>query len=187
VPKVIRKVKHNKPLSTTEATSFLRGLFQEFLAQTERYGKLTGDLLSLEARIELAEKMLCLTRDHLAMTIKNTDSALPNDWDSVLKSVRFVGIRLGDACIALLQERNRMTQEEILRGLNAGMFRFRTNSPLREIHAALLRHPSVKKEGRIWIWTGSNEQMPLRLRVEKSLMVGPEILKDGTNNSKVND
>src|SRR5260370_4671575 len=121
-----------------EATSFLRGLFDEFQQQKERYANMTAGLLSLEARIELAEKTLCLTRDHLAMSIEKTDSAVPNDWTKILNSVRFVVRRLADAGVTLLQDHGTMTPKEILTALNNGMFRFRTNSPLREIHAALL-------------------------------------------------
>jgi len=80
--------------------------------------------------------------------------------------VRFVGVRLVDACHALLQERNKMTTAELLKELNAGMYRFRTNSPLREIHAALLKQRRAKKVGDQWIWVGGGEQIPMRLRVQ---------------------
>lgn len=150
-----------------EATAFLRGLFVEFQAQRERYANMTDALLSLEARIELAEKTLCLTRDHLAMSIERTDSAIPQDWTNILNSVRFVGMRLADACMTLLREHDKMTPKEILSALNSGMFRFRTNSPLREIHAALLRQNSAKKVGGAWVWTGTREQIPMRFRVVK--------------------
>jgi len=150
-----------------EATSFLRGLFEEFQAQQERYANMTESLLSLEARIELAEKTLCLTRDHLAMSIEKTDSAIPQDWTNILNSVRFVGMRLADACMTLLQEHGKMTPKEIFSALNSGMFRFRTNSPLREIHAALLRQNTAKRVGNAWIWTGTREQIPMRFRVLK--------------------
>lgn len=150
-----------------EATSFLRGVFVEFQQQKERYANMTAGLLSLEARTELAEKTLCLTRDHLAMSIEKTDSAIPHDWTKILNSVRFVGMRLADACIALLKEHGKMTPKEILSALNSGMFRFRTNSPLREIHAALLRQNSAKRVGNAWVWTGTKEQIPMRFRVLK--------------------
>jgi hypothetical protein len=157
-----------KTSPTTEATAYLGGLFHEFHKQTEHYQGLTGQLLSLEARIELAEKTLCLTRDHLAMSIGKTECAIPNNWDKVLHSVRFVGVRLADACRILLQERKKMTQEEILNGLNNGMFRFRTNSPYREIHAALLKQSFAQKTGATYTWIGNPEsQMPFRLREAK--------------------
>jgi len=150
-----------------EATSFLQGLFEEFQTQRVRYANMTESLLSLEARIELAEKTLCLTRDHLAMSIEKTDSAIPQDWTNILTSVRFVGMRLADACMTLLKEHDKMTPKEIFAALNSGMFRFRTNSPLREIHAALLRQNSAKKIGSAWAWTGTREQIPMRFRILK--------------------
>ncbi len=103
-------------------------------AQVKRYSDLTSHLLDMQARIELAEKTLCLTRDHLAMTITQTDSATPQDWEQHLREVRFVGVRLADACMVLLKEKKALTPQEILIGLNRGMFRFRTNSPLAKKH-----------------------------------------------------
>ena len=165
-PKKIADPKSSRAGQTAlEATSFLSGLFEEFQEQKQRYAHMTGSLLSLEARIELTEKTLCLTRDHLAMSIEKTDSAVPNDWTKILNSVRFVGMRLADACMTLLQEHGKMTPKEILTALNNGMFRFRTNSPLREIHAALLRQNSAKRVGNAWAWMGTREQIPMRFRV----------------------
>jgi hypothetical protein len=157
---------------TTEATAFLGGLFSEFKQQTEKYHHLTAQLLSLEAQIELAEKTLCLTRDHFAMTINKTEGAVPNDWEKELHKVRFVGVRLADACKLLLQEKKKLTPDQFLDGLNDGMFRFRTNSPLREIHAALLRQSFAEKRDSAYVWVGKPEQqMPLRMRVVSTTQV----------------
>jgi len=163
----LQKTKKPKKMNyTTEATAFLGGLFGEFKEQTQKYHHLTAHLLSLEAQIELAEKTLCLMRDHLAMTINTTEGAVPNNWEKELHKVRFVGVRLADACRALLQEKKRLTPNQLLDGLNDGMFRFRTNSPLREIHAALLRQSFAEKRGEAYVWVGKPEQqMPLRMRV----------------------
>ena len=163
-PKTAEKINY-----TMEATAFIRGLFHEFQEQTQKYQNLTAQLFSLEGQIELVEKTLCLTRDHLAMTINNAESVVPNDWDKVFHKVRFVGVRLADACKVLLQEKQKLTPEQLLQGLNGGMFRFRTNSPLREIHAALLRQSFAKKAGAAYEWLGESEQqMPLRMRAMKT-------------------
>jgi hypothetical protein len=139
---------------SSEATSYLGGLFQELQQQTAKYGALTRELLNLEARVELAEKTVCLTRDHLQLEIERSDSTMPRDWTATLSDFRFAGVRLVDACMALLRENKKMTPQEILVGLNRGMFRFRTSSPLREIHAALLRQNFAKKgEDQTWVWT----------------------------------
>jgi hypothetical protein len=175
--------KPRKANVTSEATSYLGGLFAEFHAQMEKYHDLTTALLSAEARVELAEKTLCLTRDHLAVSVENSDCALPHNWDEALKTVRFVGVRLADACMALLREHRKLTPEQIVGGLNDGMYRFRTNSPLREIHAALLKRPDVEKNEKCYVWTGTTDkQIPLRLRVMERKPVVGEALKEGTTN-----
>jgi hypothetical protein len=163
--------KHKVHHTTFESTAYLGGLFEEFQEQAHKYQTMTGDLLALEARVELLEKTMCLTRDHLAMMVGKTQDAIPHDWSKTLNSVRFAGVRLIDACAKSLQEHKKMTPEELLRELNNGMFRFRTNSPLREIHAALLRHPDVKRVGRVYVWTAPVEQqIPMRLRVSTVIL-----------------
>jgi len=137
-----------------ESSAYLHGLYQELQQQTAKYAALTSELLSLEARVELAEKTVCLTRDHLALEIEQSDSAAPRNWSETLNRFRFAGVRLADACLALLKERRSMTPQQLLVGLNEGMFRFRTSAPLREIHAALLRQESAKKEDANWVWIG---------------------------------
>jgi len=170
---------------TTEATAYLGGLFGEFQEQTAKYHSLTAHLLSLEAQIELAEKTLCLMRDHLAMAIEKTEGAVPNDWEKVLHKVRFVGVRLADACNVVLQEKKKLTSEQLLHELNDGMYRFRTNAPLREIHAALLKQSFVEKRGSTYVWIGTPEQqMPLRMRVVSTTQVIDQTsAKEGTTDS----
>ncbi len=168
MPKENKPAQH-RPLDpnqfSVESDAYLQGLFQELHRQGEQYLNYTEQVRNLEARLELAEKTLALTRDHLAMTIKRTDSARPRDWTKTFEHYRFVGVRLADACMALLQENKKMTSDELLAALNKGLFRFRTNSPQREIHAAMLRQSFAKKSGGCWTWTGKAEQqLPMRLR-----------------------
>ena len=182
----MQKVKKTAKINyTTEATAFLAGLFGEFKEQTQKYHHFTAQLLSLEAQIELAEKTLCLMRDHLAMTISKTEGARPNDWENELHKVRFVGVRLADACRMLLQEKKKLTPVQLLEGLNEGMFRFRTNAPFREIHAALLRQSFAEKRGMTYVWVGKPEQqMPLRMRVvNTSQVIDQTPIKEGTTGS----
>lgn len=143
---------------TVEATAYLQALYVEFREQVARYRDLTAHRLELEAEVELAERTLCVTRDHLAMVIARGDSAMPCDWKKTFCSVRFVGWRLANACVALLRKYKKLTPEQLLHILNLGMFRFRTNTPRREIHAALLRQQFAKREGDGWIWTGPAEE-----------------------------
>ncbi len=171
---------------THESTAFLRGLFSELREQQAKYCDLTGQLLGLEARIELSEKTLCLTRDHFAMTVAKTEDALPNDWSKVLQSVRYVGVRLADACVKSLEEHKKMTPEQLLRDLNDGMFRFRTNSPLREIHGALLRNPNVKRSSGSYVWIAPPEakQLPMRMRVVQRELVPSAATTPGEGKTK---
>ena len=159
-------------LPTTESTAFLSGLYQEFLEQSRRYHDMNAHLLEMTAKVELAEKQICLTRDHLLMVAQRTEGAIPQDWNKTLQSVRFVGVRLADACVALLRERRKLKHQELLDALNLGMYRFRTNTPFREIHGALLRQRQVKRTDEGWEWIGPDKnQMPLRLvkpRAEKA-------------------
>jgi hypothetical protein len=151
---------------SAESSSFLNALYQELNVQATKYKQLTRSLLDLEARVDLAEKTMCLTRDHLMSAIDRSDSAAPYDWSATLKQFRFVGVRLADACMALLKENQKMTAQEIFIGLNEGMYRFRTSAPLREIHAALLRQNFAKKdEDQSWVWTGTDEESPMRPQV----------------------
>jgi len=162
------KPTERKVTTTSESTAFLAALNSEFSCQVERYHELTTQLLQIQARVELAEKQLCLTRDHLAMVITKTEGAMPRNWEATLKKVRFVGLRLADACLALLREREKMTAEELLDDLNEGMFRFRSNTPFREIHAALLKQQNVKRTKDGWTWIGPKEDQ-IRLGLVKRI------------------
>ena len=55
---------------SSEAQSYLRGLVDELRDQNRKYFELTRAFLSLEARVDLAEQTVCLTRDHLARAIE---------------------------------------------------------------------------------------------------------------------
>ena len=102
---------------------------------------------------------------------------------TVFNKIRFVGVRLADACQALLQEKKKLTPEQLLSALNDGMYRFRTNSPLREIHAALLKQTWADKVGAAYVWKGGTEQqMPLRMRVVNTTeVIDQEPIKEGTD------
>ena len=146
---------------TLEVSSYLDSMFAGFREQLSNYLQLIRELRGLEARIELAEKTVCLTRDHFTMMLEQSDSVGPHDWSQLAKA-QFVGKRLVDACLELLRERKRLKPEELRDALNRGSFRFRTTSPLREIHAALLRQKTIsREENGDWVYVG--EQEPIRL------------------------
>lgn len=144
---------------TTEAGAFLDGLYTEFVLQSNKYHDLTAALLAMGARVELAEKQLCLTRDHLAMMVNKTDCpVMPHNWAATLERVRFVGYRLVDACLEVIEQKGNVSSKELLEALNVGMYRFRTNTPFREIHAALLRQTNVERTEDGWKWLGPAAQ-----------------------------
>ena len=141
---------------TLESHAYLAGLFGDFAQQMDRYKSLTRDLMGLEARMEIAEKTLCLTRDHLqlALTTIEGGSGWRERYNAEAAKVRFIGKRLVDACEEALAEHKKLTPEKLLDALNDGTFRFRTTAPLREIHAALLRHQHIRRVENYYIWAG---------------------------------
>jgi hypothetical protein len=145
--------------NTLESHAYLEGLFGDFSQQMDRYAGLTRHLMGLEARMEIAEKTLCLTRDHLQLALTTCEGGAI--WSDRFKAeaarVRFIGKRLVDACEEALAQHKKLKPEKLRDVLNEGTFRFRTTSPLREIHAALLRHPHIKRVDDYYIWAGPKE------------------------------
>jgi hypothetical protein len=173
------KPKQPRKTTTLESAAFLDGLFGDFDQQRFRYHQLTAHVMGVEAQLELAEKTLILTRDHLKMALDNSDesedrAAFMKRWKEDSRKVRFVGVRLVDACTAVIKEKRKITPEKLLDEVNNGTFRFRTNAPLREIHAALLRHPHVKREENFYIWNApEEEQIKMNLRISR----GPGVVE----------
>lgn len=154
---------------TLESGAFLNGLFKDFAEQVNRYKSLTAHLMEIEARIELAEKMLSLTRDHLEMALNTTEGSKERmrEFIKESKGVRFVGMRLTDACTIVLKEHRKITPTKLLDAINEGTFRFKSNAPLREIHAALIKHPHVKREGAYYFWVAPKEAIALAPEVSE--------------------
>ena len=143
-----------RPL-TNERVSFVNGLLSELEDQMHRYLDLVSEEKSLQAKITLCERNLQATRDFIESQLQNTDEDVPWNWEKQLSQVRFVAVRIGDACIEVLREASAngedgLTTDEILQRLNDGQFRFRTGYPLREIHAALIRNGRVERDQDTW-------------------------------------
>lgn len=150
---------------TSEIDAYVRGVFATFRENVAQYQSLNRHEHEIQARLELSEKTLCLTRDHLIDTLKQVEGTVtPKDWQPLLNDVQFVGVRLVDACLTLLRQHGKMSSEELLTALNGGMFRFRTTSPLREIHAAMLRQRKAKKIGNEYVWSGGGAPVKMRPR-----------------------
>jgi hypothetical protein len=158
--------KPHRPIATIEVDGYLSGMYRELHDLVQKYAGLTAHLAEVEARVDLTEHHLRATRDHLQIALREAaEVTIPPNWDKTLRTVQFVGMRLADACVSLLKERKNLTPDELLRELNHGMFRFRTSTPLREIHAALMRHPSIERADGAWVWTGDQPNLPMPLKV----------------------
>lgn len=171
---VKRKPKHPEATDTSEAVGYLEGLHQEFQEQLHKYLALVHQQMQLQARVELAEKLVCVTRDHFVMATQSTEGTLPRDWSDTFAAARFVGVRLSDACVDLVRQHNRLSPENLLCYLNNGQYRFRTNAPLREIHGALLKQASVSKDGQDYVWAGEQRNLPNLKAVPVPALVATE-------------
>ena len=163
-----RKKTPAKPamVPTLEVDGYLSGIFHELADLAKKYADLTTQDAAVKARMDRTEDHLRATRDHLVMAIKDAvDETVPGNWSDVLRTVEFVGMRLADACVVLLRAQKRMPPDKLLIDLNKGMFRFRSNTPLREIHATLLRHPMIERVEGDWVWTGDQPSLPMPKKV----------------------
>jgi len=139
-------------MTTLESVSYVKGVYQAFHKQMKEYVGLTEKLLGLQGQIVLAEKQLQIARDHLCMVIEKTPGVMPPNWDQTLKAIRFVGLRLAKAALQVLSENGHMTTDELIQALNDGMYRWRSNSPARELNAALLRQADVTRNDDTWTY-----------------------------------
>jgi hypothetical protein len=169
--------------TTLEANAYLDGMFTDFKSEIERYQEFTTHMMHLEARLGLSEKRIALTRDELNLALTTCeggpDQARLAQFHKLSERVRFVGMRLVDACTIVLKKHGRLTPEKLLDAINEGTFRFRTNAPLREIHAALLRQPNVDRRGNCYIWTGPKE-LPVAAEPKPSLPVAAHVTKESS-------
>ena len=147
-----RQMKLERRSITAERVGYVEGLFKELEEQLQRYVDFTRQHQKVLAQLEIAEDTVQAIRGYIYTQLANTEEEVPTDWEILLKKVRFVGARLGDACAEVLKDRSSLNRVELLDELNNGQFRFRTAHPLREINAALLRHPKVNKNGERWIY-----------------------------------
>lgn len=150
-----------KPTSTNETHGYLSGMFAGLTAQVSDYIDQVHQLLFAQARVELAEKNLRNTREHFADQIAKCKNAVPGDWDLTLSQARFVGARLSEACMVLLKEHRRLSPKQMVDFLNSGNYRFRTPTPFREIHGALLKQNWVGRVGEDYVWSGPDPQIQL--------------------------
>lgn len=146
------------PSHSLEEVAYLRGLYEEFLSEKLHYHQLVEQLMQAQGRVELAEGRLRLTRDHMLNRIGRSPLLAPKEWREQFLDVQFVGVRAGDACRLALIEKGPLTTEELVEALNHGGYKFRSNAPAREVHAALIRQNDAKKEDDRWVYTGEKDE-----------------------------
>ncbi|MPZ22762.1 MAG: hypothetical protein GEU28_04310 [Dehalococcoidia bacterium] len=135
-----------KSAPSAERIAFVQGLLDELQGQTAKHIERVMELAHLQAQLEIGERNLIATRDYLNSVLSQTKETVPHGWQALIRSLRFLGARLGDACVQVLRESEGPLEVAQIEGaLNAGQYRFRTGTPRREIHAALLRQPRVKR------------------------------------------
>ena len=143
---------------TYERTSFIRGLITEFEQQTKRYVDAVGKLQEAQAHVALAERMVVATRDAVREFMEDTgDEIVPPNWEDILDTVRFVRVRITDACVELLRDRGPRDTNELVTLLNSGQFRFNTPTPRREVHASLINQKRARRVDGKWEYVPEEE------------------------------
>lgn len=138
---------------SAERVGFVGGLFNALQDLLHTHTHIVLELGEIQGRFDISERNLRATRDHLLATVESSGEHVPKDWRKVIDQVRFLGARLGDAAIEVLKnEDDPCTLSEIHDVLNNGGFHFRTGTPLREIHAALIRQPGAKRDPETDTW-----------------------------------
>ena len=152
-------VSAHRVLPSLERQEFIQGLFEELDGQLHRHLAAVAQLSRLQGRIDVSERALVATRDHLLSALESTvEESVPEGWQEVLDRVRFIGARIGVACAYLLERHGPLTMAELHARLNDGQFRFRTSTPLREINAALIRNSRARKDGEQWSYVPPEEE-----------------------------
>lgn len=147
---------------TLERQNYLEGLQIELANQFGRYNELLIEYSRLLGQLEVAERGVVLSRDHLLASIDCRDmengDVCPQCMPELVGSIRFTGTRVAEAALTVLRENGTLDSDEMVAALNAGGFRFRTPTPMRELHAALLQQRRlVKRVGDQWTYIGKEE------------------------------
>ena len=96
-----------------------------------------------EENLEKATEELQLAENYYRQELRRLGVSEPAE----APGLRFKGLSLRDACLAALDEsKHRVAREDLIRILGEGGFSFRSPTPGREIHAALLL---VMKTGKV--------------------------------------
>ncbi len=135
------------------------------------YEELERDRLNLEAaqaRYDFTKRQVMLARDRYRSEWDfptslfdfpdhiEIDRQEAGHFVWVMNRIRFMGLPIGQACRIALGELKLSTTEALVSTLEDGGFSFSTTSPSREIHAALMKQPWVKRSpGGEWEYVGT--------------------------------
>ena len=126
-------------------------MIAELRERAERYAAAAAEAERLERRIAQGERRLAAAGEHLLSALEADGAEAPAAWRSALLRARMAGASAGEACAILLAEHGPLTTSGLRTELERAGFRFRGATPLREIHAALIRNSRVRRDGARWV------------------------------------
>jgi hypothetical protein len=110
-----------------------------------------------KSEYDFAERRLVLANEryrveHLAHPDPLSEGVIPLELSHVLETVQYLGFSLKAACRWVLEGFGAASAEEIADRLEEGGFQFKSDVPVREVHAALLKQPWAKKNQETGMW-----------------------------------
>lgn len=143
---------------SAERMGFMNGLIAQLREQMDRYTQLVEKMAEIEARLAVSERTIQTTRDFILQEQQENPAEMrPASYATIMASVRYIGVRIGTACVDALRDLGSASTEELEDHLNGGGFRFRSGTPLREINAALMRHPRARRIDDKWTYVPVKE------------------------------
>jgi hypothetical protein len=132
------------------------------LAEAVAEEKLAWDRARIElerarSQYEFAERRLVLAKERFYLELRahpepQSEGLLPRDLDEVISSVQYMGDSIKSACKWVLGAWMAASSEEIADRLEEGGFQFKSDVPVREVHAALMKQPWAKKNQATGMW-----------------------------------
>src|SRR3989338_9885296 len=90
---------------SAERMGWVRGIRGQLDELMITQSHLVSTLAEVSARIDLNERNIESTRDYIYTLLNNDpDELVPPDMKELLRSCRFIGVRIGTACIQALSE-----------------------------------------------------------------------------------
>ena len=126
-------------------------MLAELRERAERHAAAVAEAERLERGVAQGERRLAAAGKHLLSALEAEGIDAPAGWRDALLRARMAGASAGEACAILLEEHGPATTAGLKTMLERSGFRFRSATPLREIHAALIRNARVRRDGALWV------------------------------------